>query len=213
MHGRSIRTASLAPSSVSTSTVVTATLPASAFVDQFVLDINGLTPVGSPISAQPDPTSGSDRFCVNSPASSIKPTLSVGGAGFVGMATVGGIPVPFNPGHSGSRERGDSDAVLEDTAGPCSSSGSFGKPAFRFAASSLSQQIQGMARPAWWIWCGALDRFVRRLSDFLLRECAYAELFFTHRRWPEFGVADLQGAIAEFKIRDRRFGAIEATRR
>ena len=50
----------------------------------------------------------------------------------------------------------------------------------------------------------------RRLSDFLLWECAYAELFFTHRRWPDFGVADLQGAVTEFTIRDRRFGALSS---
>jgi undecaprenyl diphosphate synthase len=48
----------------------------------------------------------------------------------------------------------------------------------------------------------------QRLSDFLLWECAYAELFFTSRMWPEFGRADLEAAVAEFYSRERRFGRI-----
>jgi undecaprenyl diphosphate synthase len=48
----------------------------------------------------------------------------------------------------------------------------------------------------------------QRLSDFLLWECAYAEMIFTHRMWPEFGAEDLAAAVAEFHQRDRRFGAL-----
>ena len=48
----------------------------------------------------------------------------------------------------------------------------------------------------------------QRLSDFLLWECAYAELFFTTRMWPDFGGDDLAAALAEFRGRDRRFGAL-----
>jgi undecaprenyl diphosphate synthase len=48
----------------------------------------------------------------------------------------------------------------------------------------------------------------RRLSDFLLWECAYAELVFSPRMWPDFGEADLAAAVREFRGRDRRFGAI-----
>jgi undecaprenyl diphosphate synthase len=47
-----------------------------------------------------------------------------------------------------------------------------------------------------------------RLSDFLLWECAYAELYFSTKAWPEFGPADLDEALAEFARRNRRFGAI-----
>src|SRR5690606_29388658 len=38
----------------------------------------------------------------------------------------------------------------------------------------------------------------QRLSDFLLWECAYAELVFTPRLWPDFGAADLEAALAEY---------------
>ena len=47
-----------------------------------------------------------------------------------------------------------------------------------------------------------------RLSDFLLWEGAYAELYFTNVMWPEFGRDDLQAAIAEFHGRERRFGCV-----
>jgi undecaprenyl diphosphate synthase len=48
----------------------------------------------------------------------------------------------------------------------------------------------------------------QRLSDFLLWECAYAELFFLSKMWPEFGSADLEGCLREFQSRSRRFGAL-----
>jgi undecaprenyl diphosphate synthase len=50
----------------------------------------------------------------------------------------------------------------------------------------------------------------RRLSDFLLWESAYAELVFTDRRWPDFDRADLEAALADYRARDRRFGAVPA---
>ncbi len=50
----------------------------------------------------------------------------------------------------------------------------------------------------------------QRLSDFLLWECAYAELAFTPRMWPDFTAGDLEAAVAEFRRRDRRFGAVAA---
>jgi undecaprenyl diphosphate synthase len=50
----------------------------------------------------------------------------------------------------------------------------------------------------------------QRLSDFLLWECAYAELYFTPRKWPEFGPADLAAAVKEFRSRERRFGTVPA---
>jgi undecaprenyl diphosphate synthase len=59
----------------------------------------------------------------------------------------------------------------------------------------------------------AVDLLIRtggeqRLSDFLLWECAYAELVFSRRLWPDFDAADLSGAVREFKMRQRRFGRV-----
>jgi undecaprenyl diphosphate synthase len=52
----------------------------------------------------------------------------------------------------------------------------------------------------------------QRLSDFLLWECAYAELWFTDVMWPDFGGAGLSRAVDEFRTRDRRFGGIAVAR-
>src|SRR5688500_2256697 len=46
------------------------------------------------------------------------------------------------------------------------------------------------------------------LSDFLLWECAYAELVFSPTMWPDFKEADLFRAISDFEARDRRFGRV-----
>lgn len=46
----------------------------------------------------------------------------------------------------------------------------------------------------------------RRLSDFLIWECAYAELVFTDRMWPDFDASDLAAAVRDFQSRERRFG-------
>jgi len=48
----------------------------------------------------------------------------------------------------------------------------------------------------------------QRLSDFLLWESAYAELFFTDVLWPDFSEADLASAVQAFAIRDRRYGGL-----
>lgn len=50
----------------------------------------------------------------------------------------------------------------------------------------------------------------KRLSDFLLWECAYAEFVFLDKTWPEFDGADLAGAVSEFRQRTRKFGAVPA---
>ena len=47
----------------------------------------------------------------------------------------------------------------------------------------------------------------RRISNFLLWKSAYAELFFSDRLWPDYSDDDLMAAIADFRRRDRRFGA------
>ena len=60
------------------------------------------------------------------------------------------------------------------------------------------------------------DLFIRtggevRISNFLLWQAAYSELFFCDCLWPEFGEAELDAALAEYARRDRRFGAVEST--
>jgi undecaprenyl diphosphate synthase len=47
----------------------------------------------------------------------------------------------------------------------------------------------------------------RRLSNYLLWQCAYSELVFSDVLWPDFGKADLAAALEEFDVRERRFGA------
>lgn len=59
------------------------------------------------------------------------------------------------------------------------------------------------------------DLFIRtggeqRLSNFLLWQSAYAELFFSDRLWPEFDEAALDAAIEAYQRRERRFGKISA---
>jgi len=50
----------------------------------------------------------------------------------------------------------------------------------------------------------------QRLSDFLLWECAYAELLFSSVLWPDFTGEDLREAVEAFHRRDRRFGSLPA---
>ncbi len=59
------------------------------------------------------------------------------------------------------------------------------------------------------------DLFIRtggevRISNFLLWQAAYSELFFSECLWPEFGEADLDAAFAAYAKRDRRFGAVDS---
>ncbi len=47
-----------------------------------------------------------------------------------------------------------------------------------------------------------------RISNFLLWQISYAELWVTQRCWPEFEITDLHQAIRDFAARDRRFGGL-----
>ena len=52
----------------------------------------------------------------------------------------------------------------------------------------------------------------QRISNFLLWDLAYAELYFTPRLWPDFQAADFEGALEFFAGRERRFGQTQAQR-
>ncbi|HEX3941462.1 MAG TPA: polyprenyl diphosphate synthase [Acidobacteriaceae bacterium] len=94
------------------------------------------------------------------------------------------------------------------------------------AAASATAALLGERTPAWkqmeallksemTAEGGDVDLLIRtggekRLSDFLLWECAYAELVFTERMWPEFEESDLDAALKEFHGRERRFGHVLA---
>jgi undecaprenyl diphosphate synthase len=85
-----------------------------------------------------------------------------------------------------------------------------GAPASRETFARLLAGHQGSAAPA-----PDVDLLIRtggekRLSDFLLWECAYAELVFLDRRWPDFGAPDLEEALRELENRERRFGRVTA---
>jgi undecaprenyl diphosphate synthase len=59
------------------------------------------------------------------------------------------------------------------------------------------------------------DLFIRtggevRISNFLLWQVAYSELYFTDCLWPDFGDAELDAALADYRARDRRFGGVKA---
>lgn len=47
----------------------------------------------------------------------------------------------------------------------------------------------------------------QRISNFMLARMAYAEMYFTPKRWPEFSEDDLDDALADYAVRMRRYGA------
>ena len=59
------------------------------------------------------------------------------------------------------------------------------------------------------------DLFIRtggemRVSNFVLWQAAYSEMFFTECLWPDFGAAEIDAALAAYAQRDRRFGGIRS---
>ena len=64
-------------------------------------------------------------------------------------------------------------------------------------------------------WAPEPDLFIRtggeqRISNFLVWQLAYTELYFTPKYWPEFGVSDMNEAVAWYQQRERRFGRTSA---
>ena len=50
----------------------------------------------------------------------------------------------------------------------------------------------------------------QRISNFLLWQCAYAELVFVDTLWPDFGKEHLEQSVAEFRRRERRYGGVRS---
>lgn len=92
-----------------------------------------------------------------------------------------------------------------------------------YAADVQSGKISGDSVPAWdefsnYLWTAGIpdpDLIVRtsgeiRLSNFLLLQAAYAELYFTHVLWPDFDKDELNKALDFYASRERRFGKTSA---
>lgn len=79
------------------------------------------------------------------------------------------------------------------------------------AAEQLNEEVFARHRP---LPLPPVDLLIRtsgeqRLSNFFLWEAAYAELYFCAEHWPEFGERQLRAAIAAYRQRQRRFGALK----
>jgi undecaprenyl diphosphate synthase len=79
------------------------------------------------------------------------------------------------------------------------------------AAKGAALEAEDLESALWTAGLPDLDLLVRtsgerRISNFLLWQCAYAELVFTDVLWPDFRDAELFAAIAEYQARERRFG-------
>lgn len=84
------------------------------------------------------------------------------------------------------------------------------------AAQSLAQEqlpitVEALSERMSMPWSGPVDLMIRtggeqRISNFILWQAAYAELWFTPVLWPEFGADDLRQALAWYDGRERRFG-------
>lgn len=86
-----------------------------------------------------------------------------------------------------------------------------GTPAEAIDEAALAAQLStaALAEPDLLIRTGG----ERRISNFLVWQAAYAELYFTPTLWPDFGVADVDAALAEYAQRLRRFGGVGAAER
>jgi undecaprenyl diphosphate synthase len=93
-----------------------------------------------------------------------------------------------------------------DVVQACQKLVSLGVPAEQIDEVSLSRHMAMSHAPD-------PDLFIRtggevRISNFLLWQVAYSELYFTHCLWPDFSEQELDSAIAAYAARDRRFGGV-----
>ena len=82
-----------------------------------------------------------------------------------------------------------------------------GRPAAELTEEDISRHLYTAGLPE-------LDLLVRtsgelRISNFLLWQAAYSEIYVTETLWPDFRRADLLEAVADFQRRDRRFGGLK----
>jgi len=87
-------------------------------------------------------------------------------------------------------------------------SGALRPEAIDEAAFASELQLGGLLDPDLFIRTGG----ERRISNFLLWNLAYAELHFSDVLWPDFGIAELETALADFERRQRRFGMVRGQR-
>lgn len=85
------------------------------------------------------------------------------------------------------------------------------EPGVKLTREEFTMRLNAIEHPG--VQAPEVDLLIRtggeqRLSDFLLWEGAYAELYFTPVLWPDFTEADLEMALAEFHRRERRFGRV-----
>ena len=80
------------------------------------------------------------------------------------------------------------------------------EPVIDEAAFARHLALDGLPEPDLFIRTGG----EQRLSNFLLWDLAYTELYFTATLWPDFDGAALDGALAWFGTRERRFGQVAA---
>jgi undecaprenyl diphosphate synthase len=83
--------------------------------------------------------------------------------------------------------------------------------AAKLAAKGIAINVKNMSDEMSLAHVGDPDLLIRtggeqRLSNFLLWQAAYSELYFSDKLWPDFDAAALDGAIDEFNQRERRFG-------
>ena len=67
-------------------------------------------------------------------------------------------------------------------------------------------QKKDFRTPTWCVRGGGSPRFAERISNFLLWQMAYSELYFTDVFWPSFAKKDLLKAIRTYQERGRRYG-------
>ena len=83
--------------------------------------------------------------------------------------------------------------------------------AHHVAAEGLELTVENIDRYMGMPWAGPVDLMIRtggeqRISNFILWQAVYAELWFTEKLWPEFSEDDLDEALKWFAGRERRFG-------